>query len=430
MYKIIPPIEIAPRFNNGDYFKNLTIDGKNNIEEILKAQTGRPIEDRLTFFNDNIIEPIFTGENGRNVATNLFKLISGTGNRKEIKKYIFDQFNILKAQIDSKEEYKAKLRCLMTYGKMIDLSRIKISVPGSKKISPIDLTPKGEQVIEFNNCIRELILEYSKKPDCQYLKGFSDFDWHVQSMRQSLLSISESDRKEATEAYVSRIEKHYSFSKTNKYYIGEGTLNFKHFLFDTDHTPAATKEDVFHFLYNSVQEIDYSTYAIDISQHMLIIHVENVIKYLKRIVASTEGIDVDTIDALTVPPDLNSKKNNFDGVLMGDVYKHFFDGFVKTGYMSKGDLLKFIDLAFVEREKPQRRFVLGGVQSKQKIIDVGYQYYKNIASKPYGFQRKYAELIGEYFEGYTTNNVSSNFSKLIKRYESPTKVQRKFNESH
>src|SRR6516162_5938307 len=108
MYKIIPPIEIAPRFNNGDYFKNLTIDGKNNIEEILKAQTGRPIEDRLTFFNDNIIEPIFTGENGRNVATNLFKMIYGTGNHKENKKYIFNQFNILKAQIDSKEEYKAK----------------------------------------------------------------------------------------------------------------------------------------------------------------------------------------------------------------------------------------------------------------------------------------------------------------------------------
>jgi hypothetical protein len=44
---------------------------------------------------------------------------------------------------------------------------------------------------------------------------------------------------------------------------------------------------------------------------------------------------------------------------------------------------------------------------------VFYTYYKDLAGKPYGKQKKYAALLGNYFEGYNTETVSSNFSKAV-----------------
>ena len=44
-------------------------------------------------------------------------------------------------------------------------------------------------------------------------------------------------------------------------------------------------------------------------------------------------------------------------------------------------------------------------------MQVFYNYYKNIAGKPYKKQSQYAALLGDYFEGFNTQNVSTNFNK-------------------
>jgi len=56
-------------------------------------------------------------------------------------------------------------------------------------------------------------------------------------------------------------------------------------------------------------------------------------------------------------------------------------------------------------------FQLKNTTTKQKAITIFYGYYKDIAGKPHGKQKQYAALLGDYFEGYKTENVSSNFNK-------------------
>jgi hypothetical protein len=93
------------------------------------------------------------------------------------------------------------------------------------------------------------------------------------------------------------------------------------------------------------------------------------------------------------------------------VYNYFKAGLVDGKYLAETDLLKFMDAAFNRQTAPKKLFKLHDVQAKQKIIRVFCIYYKNIAAKPHGKQYKYAALLGEYFQGFKTRNVSTNFSK-------------------
>ncbi len=40
-----------------------------------------------------------------------------------------------------------------------------------------------------------------------------------------------------------------------------------------------------------------------------------------------------------------------------------------------------------------------------------YRYYKDVASKPHRKQKQYAALLGDYFKGFSTENVSTNFNQ-------------------
>jgi hypothetical protein len=44
-------------------------------------------------------------------------------------------------------------------------------------------------------------------------------------------------------------------------------------------------------------------------------------------------------------------------------------------------------------------------------MKVFYEYYKNVAGKPHKKQSQYAAILGDYFEGFNTQNVSTNFNK-------------------
>ena len=69
--------------------------------------------------------------------------------------------------------------------------------------------------------------------------------------------------------------------------------------------------------------------------------------------------------------------------------------------------------AFESKTIPVTLFKIKDAPNKTIIIAVFYTYYKNVACKIHGKQKQYAALLGDYFEGYKTITVSSNFSKSV-----------------
>lgn len=103
--------------------------------------------------------------------------------------------------------------------------------------------------------------------------------------------------------------------------------------------------------------------------------------------------------------------NNHDDVKPTEVFQHFFETLVKTQILTVEDLNKFLLIAFDKKQTPRERFKLNDRGKKQKVIRAFYSYYTLKANKVQGIQKSYAALLGEYFEGYSTNEVYTNFSK-------------------
>jgi hypothetical protein len=104
-------------------------------------------------------------------------------------------------------------------------------------------------------------------------------------------------------------------------------------------------------------------------------------------------------------------ENEFDQVKPAEIYNHFKAGLVDKGHLSEQDLVKYLKAAFELETIPETLFKIKDTLTKQKISSVFYKYFKNIAGTPHGRQKQYAALLGDYFEGYDTKNVSSNFNK-------------------
>ncbi|MFT5725356.1 MAG: hypothetical protein ACI9JN_002481 [Bacteroidia bacterium] len=103
--------------------------------------------------------------------------------------------------------------------------------------------------------------------------------------------------------------------------------------------------------------------------------------------------------------------NNFDHVSSNIIYNHFYEGLVKSGYMSEPDLHKYLTAAFELKESPKVLFKISRKTSKQRIYNVFYKYYKDESGKHQGTQKKYVALLGDFFEGYNNKIISTNWSK-------------------
>ncbi len=106
-------------------------------------------------------------------------------------------------------------------------------------------------------------------------------------------------------------------------------------------------------------------------------------------------------------------KNNFDKISPTEIYKHFKTGLVEKGYLTQQELNEYLKAAFELRTIPETLFKIKDAPNKSAIEVVFYKYYKNVAGKIHGKQNQYAALLGDYFEGYKTTTVSSNFSKSV-----------------
>ncbi len=146
------------------------------------------------------------------------------------------------------------------------------------------------------------------------------------------------------------------------------------------------------------EEIDFSTEYFD----------SGYTSYKQKI--KKEGSNTPKLDSI---PELEYKKiqNNFDSIDIIDVYNHFKMGLVDKNYLTEQELFKYMTAAFEAKSIPHILFKINDAPKKQNIMKVFYEYYKKIAGKPHGKQKKYASLLGNYFQGYNTENVSSNWSK-------------------
>jgi len=105
--------------------------------------------------------------------------------------------------------------------------------------------------------------------------------------------------------------------------------------------------------------------------------------------------------------------NNFDTESNEVIYKHFKTGLVESKMLTITELEEYLVAAFQNKKKPLSLFCIKNAYSKDKVMKVFYTYYKDVAGKQHGKQKEYAGLLGNYFKGYKTKTVSSNFSKSV-----------------
>lgn len=103
--------------------------------------------------------------------------------------------------------------------------------------------------------------------------------------------------------------------------------------------------------------------------------------------------------------------NNFDAVQESKIIEYFTQNLVNKKYITTDLLNEYLKIAFEKKEKPRKRFSFDKNPTQQQVKKVFYDYYKIIAGKPYGKQKQYVELLGDYFSGFDTESIMTNFSK-------------------
>ena len=103
--------------------------------------------------------------------------------------------------------------------------------------------------------------------------------------------------------------------------------------------------------------------------------------------------------------------NKFDSVKESRVVEYFKENLVDKKYITEQVLNEYLKTAFEKKEKPKQRFSFDKNPTQGQIKKVFYNYYKVVAGKPYGKQQQYVELLGDYFSGFNTQNLITNFSK-------------------
>ena len=106
--------------------------------------------------------------------------------------------------------------------------------------------------------------------------------------------------------------------------------------------------------------------------------------------------------------------NNFDNIKPTEIYRHFKAGLVEKGYLTEQELNDYLKAAFELKTIPETLFRLKHTPTKQKIYTVFYVYYKDISQKKHERQKEYAALLGDYFEGYQTRIIQTNWARDYK----------------
>ena len=107
----------------------------------------------------------------------------------------------------------------------------------------------------------------------------------------------------------------------------------------------------------------------------------------------------------------NSFENKFDRVKESEIIAYFTENLVDKKYITDEVLNKYLKQAFELKTPPTQRFSFEKLITQAKIRKVFYEYFKITAGKPNGQKREYVKLLGEYFNGFDTEKLMTNFSK-------------------
>lgn len=104
-------------------------------------------------------------------------------------------------------------------------------------------------------------------------------------------------------------------------------------------------------------------------------------------------------------------KNKFDNVTENKVFEYFTKNLVEKGYLTKETLTEYLKQAFELKTPPIQKFSFENLPTQAKIRKVFYDYFSTTAGKPNGRKLEYVKLLGEYFNGFDTAKINTNFSK-------------------
>jgi hypothetical protein len=150
----------------------------------------------------------------------------------------------------------------------------------------------------------------------------------------------------------------------------------------------------------------------------IISHINGALEVIRlRIKRKEQAFPTEQTEKKTSPTrnelSLPEIQNNFDNIDINAIYDHFKRGLVDKKYFSEAELMKYLKAAFQVKQVPENRFKFTNSPTKEKVMEVFYRYYRDVASKPHGKQLQYAALLGDYFAGYNTRTISTNFSKSV-----------------
>ena len=157
-----------------------------------------------------------------------------------------------------------------------------------------------------------------------------------------------------------------------------------------------------------LSKIDNSTFA---TSGVVSYYIPNKELFLDRLIS----LEIDKLKALSPQqPETPTFKNNFDNITPVEIYKHFKAGLVDKQYLTEQELNEYLKAAFELKTKPETLFNLKHTPTKQKIYTVFYVYYKDISQKKHERQKEYAALLGDFFEGYKTEIIQTNWARDYK----------------
>ncbi len=103
--------------------------------------------------------------------------------------------------------------------------------------------------------------------------------------------------------------------------------------------------------------------------------------------------------------------NKFDQVDSEKVYFHFYTHLVATKMLTDEELKQFLTDAFVYCRPPESKLTLKGTSIKLKAIKAFRDYYTILVGVRRGNKPKYVDLLANYFSGFPSTTVMTNFTK-------------------
>lgn len=102
--------------------------------------------------------------------------------------------------------------------------------------------------------------------------------------------------------------------------------------------------------------------------------------------------------------------NNFNSLTPNEVYDYFYSSLVEKGYLEENDLKEYLVSAFQVQKPPEVKLNFKSLE-RRKILKVFYGFYKTTSGKPHQQKERYVKLLGDYFLGFNTSALMSNFSR-------------------